>query len=160
MGDPEAFVRRRCAAQLPFPVGVVCERNVHGARAFTMSVPAFIDISEEDQVCSRAADAARVGGGGRLRDVRGRVGFEPGPGARSVTPRSRAPESSAAVVSSAPGSGQAERQGRTFRVWSCISPPAGAPSAGPRLDGLLPGRRQDSSSLGSLLSVDTVLLTH
>lgn len=66
MGDPEAVVRRRRAAQLPFPVGVVWERNVHGARAFTMSVPAFIDISEEDQVCSQAADAARVGGGGRL----------------------------------------------------------------------------------------------
>lgn len=55
MGDPEAVVRRRRAAQLPFPVGVVWERNVHGARAFTMSVPAFIDISEEDQAAELRA---------------------------------------------------------------------------------------------------------
>ena len=89
VGDPEALVRRRRAAQLPFPVGVVCECNVHGARAFTMSVPAFIDISEEDQVCSWAANTARVGGGGRLRDVGGRVGFEPGPAGRSAAPRSQ-----------------------------------------------------------------------
>ena len=55
MGDPEAVVRRRRAAQLPFPVGVVWERNVHGAWAFTMSVPAFIDISEEDQAAELRA---------------------------------------------------------------------------------------------------------
>ena len=39
----------------PFPVGVVWERNVHGAWAFTMSVPAFIDISEEDQAAELRA---------------------------------------------------------------------------------------------------------
>ncbi|KAJ8796004.1 hypothetical protein J1605_002766 [Eschrichtius robustus] len=58
--DPEAVVRRRRAAQLLFPVGVVCELSVLSAPAFAMSVPAFIDISEEDQVCSRTADAARA----------------------------------------------------------------------------------------------------
>ena len=52
--------------QLPFPVGFVGEWRVCRVRAFTMSVPAFIDISEEDQVCSRAGGDARVGLGEAL----------------------------------------------------------------------------------------------
>lgn len=66
-GGPEAVVKRHRACELLFLVGVVREWNVCRAPAFTMSVPAFIDISEEDQVCPWATGAARAGLGKLLR---------------------------------------------------------------------------------------------
>ena len=147
VGDPEAVVRRRRSAQLPFPVGVVWERNVHGARAFTMSVPAFIDISEEDQVCSRTADASRVGGGGRLRDVRGRVGVEPGPGGRNAAPRSQPRSREPRLCPPHPGVGRPRGRGARCEPGVAPARPPALPALGPRLDSLLPGWCRDSSSL-------------
>ena len=147
VGDPEAVVRRRRAAQLPFPVGVVWECSVHGARAFTMSVPAFIDISEEDQVCSRTADASRVGGGGILRDVRSRVGVEPGPGGRNAAPRSQHRSREPRLCSPHPGVGRPRGRGARSEPGVAPARPPALPALGPRLDSLLPGWRRDSSSL-------------
>lgn len=77
-------MRRDGARPLSFPAGVVCEWSVRRARAFSMSVPAFIDISEEDQVRSRAAGAG-VAGSGSPRGVKARVGA----GRNGRRPRSR-----------------------------------------------------------------------
>lgn len=60
-------MKRHRAYELLFLVGVVREWNVCRAAAFTMSVPAFIDISEEDQVCPWATGATGAGLGKLLR---------------------------------------------------------------------------------------------
>ena len=50
---------------------MVWEVLVRGAPVFTMSVPAFIDISEEDQVCPWAAADARAGSKGGVQRCEG-----------------------------------------------------------------------------------------
>lgn len=138
-GDPEAVVRRHQECLLLFPVGVVCEWSGRRAQAFTMSVPAFIDISEEDQVCSRAAGAAQAGVGesqGREGPSRGRAA-----GRRSAMP---APGLRAALTPAHAALGRP--RGRSVRFWPGVAParwPA-APALGRRLHGQLPGRRRDS----------------
>lgn len=125
-GDPEAVVRRHQECLLLFPVGVVCEWSGGRAQAFTMSVPAFIDISEEDQVCSRAAGAAQAGVG----ESQGREGLSRGraAGRRSAMP---APGLRAAAHACTRGIGEAARQECAFLAWGCPSPVAGSPRPGP-----------------------------
>ena len=138
--------------QLPFPVGFVGEWRVCRVRAFTMSVPAFIDISEEDQVCSRAGGDARVGLGealGCAGPSRGwtwreeRLPAEPALGLRAAAHLARG--------SGDPGGGGAP---------SCAGvAPAGGPRAGPEAPLRFPGRRQCFFSLESLLTTQ-YCLTH
>ena len=54
---------------------------------------------------------SRVGGGGRLRDVGGRVGFEPGPGGRSAAPRSQPRSREPRLCPPHPGAGRPRSRG-------------------------------------------------
>lgn len=85
-GNPEAVVRPPRALQLSFRLAWFCERGCCRTRACNMSVPAFIDISEEDQVCSQAASASKTGLGetqGYEGLSQGQAGGTPRRGARS-----------------------------------------------------------------------------
>lgn len=88
--------------------------------------------------------------------MKDRVGAEPAPGERDAAPRS--PPRSREPRFSPPHLGVRRPRGRGARSWRPgVARQPALPVLGPRPDGQFPGRRRDSSSLESLLSVDTVL---